>query len=287
MSATRILVLGAGGMAGHVTTLFLRESGFIVDTLSASNRLDENTWLIDVSDRQKLEDVLNSNSYDFVINCIGLLVKESDERRDLAVYLNSYLPRFLEKYYKSSKTRVIHISTDDVFSSDGRPHQENSSYDGESFYGRTKALGEIINAKDLTFRMSVVGPDTKMSGTGLFNWFYNQTGEIHGYTNAMWNGITTLVLAKAIKAAIEQNLTGLYHLVPKNNISKYSLLQLFKTVFDRQDLMIKPVEALAVDKTLLNTRQDFNYNVPDYSTMVSDMKVWIDRHPKLYKHYER
>lgn len=280
-----VLVLGAGGMAGHVVSIYLRENGFEVDTLSARHRLDEETYLIDVIDVKKLTELLDSKKYDVIVNCIGLLVKQSEARKDLAAYLNAYLPHFLENNYKGAKTRIVHLSTDCVFSGENPPYKEDSKYDGESFYDRSKALGEVINDKDLTFRMSIIGPDMNEAGVGLFNWFYKQTGEISGYTTAIWSGITTIELAKGIKLAIEQNLTGLYHLVPQTNISKYDLLELFKEVFGRDDIDIKPANDVKLDKTLLNTRKDFSFEVADYKVMIEEMRDWIAGHQDIYQHY--
>lgn len=282
-----ILVLGAGGMAGHVVSLFLRESGHDVDTLSAHNALDDNTQLIDVMDLGKLRAVLDAKKYDSVINCIGILVKQSGERKDLSTYLNSFLPHFLEQHYKDTQTKIIHLSTDCVFSGKNAPYEETDPYDGEIFYDRSKALGEIINDKDLTFRMSIIGPDMQQKGVGLFNWFYAQTGETLGFTKAIWNGITTIELARGINAALEQNLTGLYHLVPEHNISKYDLLRLFVTEFDRSDITVKPDNRLAVDKTLINTRTDFDFTVSDYPTMIREMRKWIEAHSNIYQHYKK
>lgn len=279
--------MGAGGMAGHLISLYLRENGLDVDTLSAKNSLDSRTFLVDVSDLKKLKALLRNNQYDAVINCIALLVDQSEARKDLAVYLNAYLPKLLEAYFKKSQTKIIHISTNGVFSAKNPPYVEDSIYDAENFYGRSKALGEIINGKDLTFRLSIVGPSMQVHGSGLFNWFWQQTGEIQGYTNVIWNGITTLELAKAIKAAIEQNLTGVYHLVPKENISKFDLLKLFKETFDREDVTLKPVKGTATDQTLTNTRTDFNHSMPDYKTMINDLKTWVKDHPKIYMHYAK
>lgn len=281
------MILGASGMSGHVISYYLRESGFTVDTIAGKNTLDKDTILVDVLDLNKLKDILRAEQYDVVINCIALLVKDSEEKSDEAIYINSFLPHFLERYYKKSKTKIIHISTDDVFSFISPPYQEESAYDGKSFYGRTKALGELINNKDLTLRTSIVGPALKANGSGLFNWFYIQKGEVPGYTTAIWNGVTTIELAKGIKAAIDQNLTGLYHFVPKNNISKFDLLKLFEEIFNKKDVNIKPIEGLNINKTLINTRKDFDYQISNYKTMVNEMSGWIKNHPKLYGHYEK
>jgi dTDP-4-dehydrorhamnose reductase len=283
----KILVIGASGMAGHVISLHLRESKYLVDTLSAHNKLDDNTTLLDICDKEKFNDYLNCHKYDVIINCIGLLVKQSDDRKDLASYINSYLPHYLENKFINSSTKIIHLSTDCVFSGKNAPYDEKSQYDGELFYDRSKALGEIINDKDLTFRMSIIGPDMQEKGIGLFNWFYSQSGEIKGYSKAIWNGITTIELARGIESAINQNLTGLYHLVPKNNISKYELIKLFIKTFNRSDITIIPDNSISLDKTLLNTRNDFDFDftVNDYPTMIDNMKKWINRHNKIYPQY--
>lgn len=281
----KILVLGAGGMAGHVVATYLKENGYSVDTLSAKNRLDKQTVLMDVTNTADLKLFLQSKDYNVVINCIGLLVKQSEERKDLAVYLNTYLPHFLEEFYKDKHTKIIHLSTDCVFSGKNAPYNEKSWYDGELFYDRSKALGEIINDKDLTFRMSIIGPDMQRKGIGLFNWFYAQTGEINGYTKAIWTGVTTIELAKAIKSAIEQDLKGLYQLVPNESISKYNLLRLFAKTFNRKDIQVNPSDVNAPDKTLVNTRTDFDFPVSSYEKMLVEIKDWIATHQEIYPHY--
>lgn len=283
----RVLVLGGAGMAGHVIATHLSENSYDVSTISARNKLNNSTLTLDVTDSTALTNYLKSNHFDIVVNCIGMLVKASEERKDLATYINAYLPHQLEQYYKDTKTRIIHLSTDCVFSGKNAPYKEDSWPDGELFYDKSKALGEVINDKDLTFRMSIIGPDMQPNGIGLFNWFYAQSGEINGYTGSIWNGVTTIQLAKAIDDAIKQNLTGLYHLVPKGNISKYDLLNLFKKTFTRDDVTIKPVEGVSHDKTLVNTRLDFRHSVPDYPQMIKEMKDWVDNHSSLYKHYEK
>jgi dTDP-4-dehydrorhamnose reductase len=272
-------------MAGHVIATYLSEQGHDVDTLSASKKLNDRTVLLDATRQSELSDYLSQSKYDAVVNGIGILVRQSESRKDLASYLNGYLPHLLERTFADSSTRVIHLSTDCVFSGQNAPYAEDSDYDGELFYDRSKALGEIINDKDLTFRMSIVGPDMQSGGIGLFNWFYAQSGVVNGFTGAMWSGITTIELARGIAAAIESDLTGLYHLVPSRNISKYELLKLFAETFGRDDISIRPVIGTQVDKTLINTRTDFDFTVKSYSEMVVDMKRWVEAHSQLYPHY--
>ena len=279
-----LLVLGAGGMAGHLVATYLREQGHSVETLSGSHQLDTNTVILDLMDKNAFEAFLTGKDYDAIINCVGILVKQSEDRKDLSTYLNAFLPHFLEHNYADSKTKIIHLSTDCVFSGKKPPYKEDDPYDGELFYDRTKALGELNNSKDLTLRMSIIGPEIQKNGSGLFHWFMQQTGQIQGYTGALWNGVTTLELAKGIDAALQQNITGIYQLVPAGaaNISKYELLKLFKITFSKDDVQIEPKEGVVANKTLLNTRTDFDFVVPDYPTMINEMHDWVQAHQDLY-----
>lgn len=282
----KILVLGSSGMAGHIVTQTLIEAGYDVDNLTASKPFNKDTVTMDLMDKGTFESFLDAKTYDVIVNCVGILVEMSEKRKDLSSYLNSFLPHFLEQRYANTKTKIIHLSTDCVFSGETGPYKEDSLYDGASFYDRSKALGEIINDKDLTFRMSIIGPDMLEEGVGLFNWFYKQSGKIFGYRKAIWTGVTTIHLAKAIDAAIQQDLTGLYHLVPKQSISKYELLTTFKDVFGRDDIQIEAKEGSGLDKTLLNTRADFDFEIPSYQKMIEDMKKWVLNHKDFYPQYK-
>ncbi|GAA5227781.1 SDR family oxidoreductase [Paeniglutamicibacter antarcticus] len=281
-----ILVIGAGGMAGHVISTYLKESGsFDVSTLSGHHRVSAETTLLDVTDNTKFTEYLDKGSFDVIINCIGSLVQASEDRKDRAVYLNAYLPHMLEQRYAETFTKIIHLSTDCVFSGENPPYREESVPDGALFYDRSKYLGELVNNKDLTFRMSIIGPDSQSNGLGLFNWFFAQHDRISGYIGAMWNGVTTITLAHAIHEAIEQDLTGLYHLVPKGNISKYELLKLFQRVFRRDDITVTPKDVASADKTLLSTRGDFDFTIPSYPEQIEEMRSWVEDHSAIYPHY--
>jgi dTDP-4-dehydrorhamnose reductase len=285
---SRVLVLGASGMAGHVVATYLAEQGHDVTHVGGRNKLNEDTIKLDLTDRQRTDEFLDEHEFDVVVNCVGILIKQSDERPDLAAYLNGYLPHYLAQRFKDIPTKLIHLSTDCVFSGEHGPYREDSSYDGQTMYDRSKALGEIRNDKDLTLRMSIIGPELPAAnGTGLFNWFWQQQGTIFGFTNATWNGITTIELAKGIAAAIDAGLTGLYHLTPATAIiTKHDLVTLFKGVFGRDDITIEPKEApLTTNKTLVHSRTDFAFAVSDYPAMVKEMKEWIDAHRELYPNY--
>lgn len=281
----RVVVLGSTGMAGHVIAQYLEEHGNEIFRISRSEQPGEHSASIDVTDFAALSAYLDQVKPDGVINCIGLLQKACETRFDLGVLINSYLPHWLEQKYANTAVKVIHLSTDCVFSGTAGGYYENSLPDGTTPYDRTKALGEINNGKDLTFRMSIIGPDIDPEGTGLFNWFMKQTGKINGFGKVYWNGITTIELARAIDGALREQIAGLYHLVPVQGIDKCSLLTLFQKSFGKRDVTICRIEEPVVDKTLVNTRKDFDFVVRDYTTQVEDMRAWVERHCALYPHY--
>jgi len=281
----KFLVLGATGMAGHIISLYLHQQGHDVTTFSKRPFIYCKNIIGDATNKDFVISIIKEGNYDVIINCIGILNQECDKEPSRAVFLNSYLPHLIADTIKNSNTKLIHMSTDCVFSGKTGSYNENSYRDGETFYDRTKALGEIEDNKNLTFRNSIVGPDMKKDGIGLFNWFMKQKGTINGYTKAIWTGVTTLTLAKAMERAAIENLTGIYNLVNNETISKFDLLCLFNKYMRNNQLVILPSEAVNLNKSLVNNRKDFSFKIPSYEEMIIEMKKWIEEHKDLYPHY--
>lgn len=281
----KVLVLGGGGMAGHTISIYFKEAGHDVTAFTRKKFKYSNNIIGDVTDFKTLKKIIKEGQYDAVINAVGILNQDAEDNKSNAVLLNSYLPHFLSDITKEMKTRVIHMSTDCVFSGKSGGYAEASFRDGETFYDRSKALGELDNDTDLTFRNSIIGPDMNKDGIGLFNWFMKQDGQINGFNKAIWTGVTTLTLAKAMEQAVTENLTGLYNLVNNQTINKYSLIKLFNKHLRNNRLEIRPTEIITLDKSLINNRTDFSFEVPSYEVMVAEMKEWIDKHNYLYPHY--
>ena len=269
----------------HTISIYFKEAGHDVTAFSRSKVDYCKNVNGDITDFENLKKLINEGQYDAIINAIGILNQDAEDHKSNAVLLNSYLPHFLSDTTKEMKTRVIHMSTDCVFSGKTGGYSETSFRDGETFYDRSKALGELENSKDLTFRNSIIGPDMNERGIGLFNWFMKQKGQINGFTKAIWTGVTTLTLAKAMEQALNENLTGLYNLVNNETISKYELLKLFNKYMRDGQIEILPSDNLSLDKSLINNRTDFSFKVPSYEAMVAEMKEWIDNHKELYPHY--
>ena len=281
----KVLILGGTGMAGHTISIYFKEAGHDVTAFSRSKVDYCKNVNGDITNFENLKKLINEGQYDAIINAIGILNQDAEDHKSNAVLLNSYLPHFLSDTTKEMKTRVIHMSTDCVFSGKTGGYSETSFRDGETFYDRSKALGELENSKDLTFRNSIIGPDMSERGIGLFNWFMKQEGQINGFTKAIWTGVTTLTLAKAMEQALNENLTGLYNLVNNETISKYELLKLFNKYMKDGQIEILLSDNLSLDKSLINNRTDFSFKVPSYEAMVAEMKEWIDNHKDLYPHY--
>ena len=281
----KILILGSIGMAGHLITLYFKEQGHDVTAYSMKPFPYCRNIIGNAFETEKFTKMLLDEEWDAVINCIGLLNQMADKNPGMAVYLNSYLPHLAADMFQNRKTKLIHMSTDCVFAGNTGPYFEDSLRDGHTFYDRTKALGEIEDDKNVTFRNSIVGPDMNENGIGLFNWFMKQKGTIKGFTGALWTGVTTLTLAKAMEYALQSDFSGLYNLVNNTSISKYDLLCLFNKYFRNNEVIIEKSDTLQLDKSLRHNRTDFDFEVPSYEQMIIEMKEWVDTHKFFYPQY--
>ncbi len=283
----KILVLGCNGMAGHMISLYFAENGHDVTGFARNRSRFIDTITGDACDVGLLKGIVRAGKYDAVINAIGILNSFAEDNKGTASFLNGYLPHFLADVTADIDTRVVHMSTDCVFSGKDGGYTEQSVPDGNTFYDRSKALGELNDGKNLTLRNSIIGPDIKQSGIGLLNWFMQQKGPVvNGYTGAIWTGQTTLQLAKTMENAIASHVHGLINAVPNSSITKYELLKLFNKHLRGSSLEIKPVNGVCADKSLVRTNFDLNYNIPDYETMISELAGWMKNHNELYPHYD-
>lgn len=280
----KILILGSTGMLGHVVKRYFENKNYEV---YATTREKEDPLYFDLNeDIKNLEKIIKVVKPDVVINCIGVLNKACEDNKALAVLANSYLPHYVDSLSNNYNFKFLHVSTDCVF--DGRKgnYDEFSEKDAASFYGKSKGLGEVINDKNVTLRTSIVGPDESSKGIGLFKWFMDQEVSTRGFTNVVWTGVTTVELASRIEEAVSNNLTGLYHVVNGKVIDKYSLLCLFKKYFNKDIEIIKD-DSVVSNKSLIVTRKDYKFDVPEYDEMIKNMRSWveenIDLYPKLIK----
>ena len=280
----KILILGGSGMLGHKLYHKLKESYDVKVTIRGSYKDIAQYNIFQPEDVREDVDAnyfdsiirtLASFKPDVVINCIGL-VKQIPISGDplSAISINTLLPHRLSLIAASSKIRLIHISTDCVFSGKKGNYVESDISDAEDLYGRTKYLGEVnYGPHTLTIRTSIVGLEYH-SANGLISWFLNQTKSIEGYKKAIFSGFTTIELAKIFSEFIIPNdtLSGIYHL-STNPISKFELLHLVKEVF-KKDIEIISNEKYICDRSLDSTRfkKVTGYVAPEWKTLISNLK---------------
>jgi dTDP-4-dehydrorhamnose reductase len=278
----KVLVIGVKGMAGHVVFKLLPKLGdYEVYGVARNVIPTDRVFNLDVFNTEELKKIIDLQ-FDVIINCIGILNKDAEDNPHKAIWFNSYFPHLLESLTKHTQSKIISISTDCVFSGKKGNYTESDLRDGEGFYAMSKAMGEIINGKDLTIRTSIIGPELNKSGIGLFHWFMQQKNEVSGYSQAFWSGITTIELAKVIHQTILQDVKGLLIVAGKPKIDKFSLLKLFNTIFKNNELTITENANYIVDKSMYSSRSDFDYQVPSYKNMILEMKVWIAENDYFY-----
>jgi dTDP-4-dehydrorhamnose reductase len=286
MKSKKIIILGGNGMLGHMLATFLLSANTAVICIVRNKPGFEVEYIIDdFLDYVKITKIIDLIKPDYIVNCVGLLIEDSKKNPKEAIRINSHLPWFLEKYYSTSSTRIIQISTDCVFSGEQGPYPVSAIPDAKDIYGITKALGEIINSKDLTIRTSIIGPNIGSRKTGLFDWFFFNKFSVKGYTNVYWSGVTTLQLAKVIFNAIEFNISGLINVSNNIALSKYDLLKIIDSVFFDSKRIIISDNLLKTNKSLIPSSYQYNITIPGYSEMIFELKEWIYSNPLLYNDY--
>lgn len=279
----KILVLGGEGMLGHIVRLYFRENNYDVRTTTLS---DEGDYQFDaLKNIQQLETILDDFKPNAVINCIGILNQVAEDNHALAVMLNSYLPHYADELCQDRSIKFIHVSTDCVFDGKKGEYTEADFKDATTFYGQSKALGEIAQGPNVTLRTSIIGPDRNERGIGLFQWFMNQKGKTNGFDKVIWTGVTTLQLAKVMEKVIKHNLSGLRHAVNNEKIDKCSLLGLINERFNKK-IIIVPKSDQVSNKSLVRTT-DFDFKIPSYEVMIDEMADWIESHADLYPENQR
>jgi len=255
-----ILVLGASGMLGHVVFRLLSEKSEWRIFGTIRSEADKVFFSGDISDRllsgvdagnfESIVQAFNISRPDVVINCIGLIKQLADADDPLeAIPINSLLPHRLAKLCETFDARLIHISTDCVFSGDKGMYREVDFADARDLYGRTKLLGEVDYDHAVTLRTSIIGPELK-GAHSLLAWFLSQSESCFGFTRAIFSGVPTIALAYIIRDIFisRADLHGLYHVASKP-ISKFDLLSLIAEIYGKK-ITIVPKDDLVIDRSL-------------------------------------
>ena len=279
---SRVLVFGATGMLGHTLCRVLSQNHGVVGTVRGHAKEYRSPLLnvplysyVDVNDMRTVYDAIKTTNPDVVINAIGIVKQLPDAaNRERSILVNSLLPHKLASICKIHGANLIQISTDCVFDGTQGGYRETDPTTATDLYGRTKALGEVINDRDLTLRTSIVGHELYPPHHGLLEWMLRQTwATVPGYTNAIFSGVTTIELARTIDIVIQEypDLTGLYH-VAAPPITKHDLLTMINATFDLGATIV-PDTSVVVDRSLNDDlfRATTNIPKPSWQRMVDEL----------------
>jgi dTDP-4-dehydrorhamnose reductase len=278
-----VLVLGANGMLGHKLLQHLRLCCDVAGTLRAEavdpaleNALRD-IKLYPKTDARSLRSVCEAiDDWDasVVINCIGIIkqIKAANDPIE-SISINALFPHQLARLTETRGVRLIHFSTDCVFSGTRGNYTEDDQPDPVDLYGRTKLLGEVIASDVLTLRTSIIGQELR-GHHGLLDWFLSQRGgRVQGFANARYSGLTTRTLGKLIVELIrnEPRLNGVWH-VSSDPISKFDLLRIVNQVYDLK-VDLSPDESFVCDRTLDSTRfrKRIGWRPPSWDEMIVAM----------------
>lgn len=281
-----LLVLGASGMLGNAIFRVLSEKdGWeVYGTIRSAETkkffdpiLQEKLILVeDVQQQDSLVNLFTRVRPDVVINCVGIVKQLAEASEPLVTLpLNSVFPHRLNQLCELLGARLIHLSTDCVFSGRKGGYVETDIPDAEDLYGRSKVLGEVFYPNSVTLRTSTIGYELGRS-KGLLEWFLRQGGQCKGFKKAIFSGLPAVVLAEVIKTIVIPNvsLSGLYH-VASDPISKYDLLNIIASAFDKK-INIIPDEELNIDRSLVadSFKEATGYVSPSWSDLIETMKSY-------------
>lgn len=268
---TRVVILGSTGLLGNaVAKEFLSDKNFETFT---SYRKEKFKW----NDNSFYFDA-NKTSFeclpqcDYVINCIGIIKPYMEKNLAKNIYVNSIFPHKLSEYCEKNGIKMVHITTDCVFSGKEGKYTENSHHDCLDNYGKSKSLGEAKSC--MVIRTSIIGEEIH-SNSSLVEWVKSMKGkEINGFTNHLWNGVTTKQYGKICKKIIEEGLyeNNLFH-VHSDDISKMELVSIINKVYNL-NISISPIETdISCDRRLRTIKQlNKKLNIPNLEYQIKEMR---------------
>jgi dTDP-4-dehydrorhamnose reductase len=279
----RVLVMGVTGMLGHVVARELAARHEVRGTARDPARarrlgIEGELEAVEASDPVAVEAVLDETRPDVVVNAVGLVKQLEDASRPIpAITVNALFPHWLAEACAARGARLIHISTDCVFSGAlpaPAAYTEDDVSDARDVYGRTKFLGETVQPPALTLRTSIIGWELERA-SGLLEWFAAQEGRtIDGFANAIFSGLTTRALARVIGAVIDdhRSLSGLYH-VSSEPISKLTLLTALRDAL-AVACEIRPADEPRINRALDSSRfrRATDIEIPSWPAMIDEYR---------------
>lgn len=279
----KILVLGASGMLGNamLRVMSAQEAWSVFGTVRGANpalhAAAPRAVLIPGIHADQPDSLLAAFAQarpDVVINCVGLVKQLSNAEDPLvAVPINTLLPHRLARMCEVAGARLVHVSTDCVFSGKQGSYTELDQADAQDVYGRSKLLGEVDYPHAVTLRTSIIGHEMG-SAHGLIDWFLSQQARVKGYTEAVFSGLPTCELARVVRDFVipHASLRGVYH-VAAEPISKHDLLQIVNREYGK-NLQIEPDDKVKINRSLdaSRFREATGYVAPAWPDLIAQMR---------------
>ncbi|EKD71147.1 MAG: hypothetical protein ACD_46C00263G0006 [uncultured bacterium] len=289
----KILILGGDGMLGHQLFLNLKKNHVVFTTLRQDTAAYKHYQLfdhhnsyfkIDVCRESDIKRVIDDVQPQVIINAVGI-VKQRDSAKEFipSLEINALFPHRLARLCEEYKIRMIHFSTDCVFSGRQGKYTENDPSDAEDLYGKSKHLGELYDKHCVTIRSSIIGLELARK-TGLIEWFLAQRGIIKGFRRAIYSGLTTQEMNRVIECILIQypDLYGVWH-VSSEFINKYELLMRLAKKLGRNDIEIQPDDKFICDRSLIGAafKKATGYQAPSWDMMLDELAHQIKQRNEL------
>lgn len=290
----RVAILGSTGMLGSALTHVLgREFEKVIEFNRIGKSITGNRDVVqlDILKKYDLDGTFEGLGIDYIINAIGMIRQVIDDRNPVDVQnaqvINSEFAQRLNDFSLKTGTPIIQIGTDCVFSGSEGNYSEDAEFNPTDVYSKTKLSGEVASSESMIIRCSIIGKEQARS-VSLLGWVLSQPkgSTINGYTNHLWNGLTTMHFAEVVSGIIESGnfQKGVVHLVPQDIVTKYELIKIIATEFGRTDLNLlefsseNPVNRVLETKNPARNQlmwQQGGYDViPTVQEMVSKYAKW-------------
>lgn len=264
----RILIIGANGMLGYGVSKTIDTNSFTVNYTTRNG--DNNTIKFDA-----INDNIDTlpKDYDYYINCIGIIKPNMKKSITNAIKVNSIFPHLLSEYCNVNNIKLIHISTDCVYSGNKGKYDEDSLHDCLDDYGKTKSLGEC-HETSMVIRTSIVGEE-KNHFLSLISWVKSMKHkEVNGFNNHIWNGITTNYFGIICNKIIHNNLyeKGLFHIFSPVDVNKFQMLEFFNKKWNLNLKINEITTQETVDRTIRSNKElNKILNLPSFEEMINEL----------------
>ena len=268
----KILLFGSNGMLGNYVKSFLTKDYEIIPL----TRKDYDLSKLSIDTLTTLLNEKNLQKDDIVINCAGVIPQASKQRglnTRLYFTINSLFPVVLSQICDKLGAKMIHVTTDCVFTGKDGKYNEESIHDEINDYGLSKSLGELCKATII--RTSIIGEEVN-NKRSLLEWARSNSGkEIKGYENHYWNGVTCLQLAKIVKSILDSNSfwTGVMHIFSPRSVSKFELVSIINNVYDLNIKINKYQTENQVNKTITSIHPQI-FEIPDLKDQIEELKQY-------------